>query len=360
MLELLIKNLQQRKFVKTVRKNQTAVVTIHTKQMSSGEEHEEHVEHEVDLDNGDYNPEDENLVNETETPTRHIPAKEKFLYLIERRPGVTNKHLVFLYLVITSVFLFGSFWGGSQQFVLQHYLHIPRGKEGAAVAVMQMYTEIFVLPSTMIMGSVSDAFGSRQPIYILGLTSMALGIAGCMVARTLAILTICKVFFQVGITAALAMNLASLGDYVADTDRGKATGLFGLCRGAGQLLSNFVLMKLPHWFTTIGNGYFTTTQAGIISFAITSTLAVSMTIVSATCLHHGVALAKYQKEMTVETPIQVQPLSWWKKTKNILSAFIAGAVAARNPLIFLGLLGGIVAHADAAVGSFISMWVNQD
>jgi hypothetical protein len=106
-----------------------------------------------------------------------IPRSEKFLFLVGMRPGIKSINLLMLIIFSGYFISLLSFMISVQQFVVQHYLHIPTEDQGKVIGDMAFYTEIIILCLGWIFGTLSDRIGTRKPFIIIGSTVVAVCLA---------------------------------------------------------------------------------------------------------------------------------------------------------------------------------------
>jgi MFS family permease len=280
--------------------------------------------------------------------------KNKFLFLIERKSGISNINLLSFYISIAAMVVALANVNSTTQFLLQNYIHTPKGTEGHVAGDLTFYTEIVMLVMAYIWGGVSDALGSRKPLYVIGFALMAVGIAIQPIATSFGYLLAIRCFYGIGTSAVIGIYLASIADLTTTLDRAKAIGLLGLTLSLGSIFNSFVMVKLPLWISQDGRGDITETQAGFISFAIIGLLLLFICIVLTLFMHDGESFrARHDKEEKE----QPNKLGFFR---NLIKTLVEAITAMKDPEVALSYIAGFVSRTDIATVTFNSLWMIQD
>ena len=267
-----------------------------------------------------------------------VPNKAFFTRL---EPGIRKSNLATFYFVAFVTICLASLINMLQPFMLSEFLGLPTDKHGVPTGQLAFANELVIIALVGFFGIVSDRTGRRR-IYGLGLMLMGLGFALTPLSTSIEVLIITRCVYAVGIAAATAMLAIVVADYVADEDRGKATGIMGFMNGLGAMVSAMVLMKVPSWLTQGGMEATTAgwyTYVGVAIFAVVSAFIAWSTL-------SGLRPTKKPGQEDEKVP------------------FIQGAKiglnAAKDPGIALSYAASFVARPDLAiVALFMPLWISK-
>ncbi|KAL0487608.1 5 TM domain-containing transmembrane protein [Acrasis kona] len=272
--------------------------------------------------------------------------------IIQRKKGISNINMAMYYVVVIVIISGINFLGSTGPYVLTKFAKVPKSEQGRATGDISLFTECVKIPCIWILGSFSDSIRSRKPIFLIGFTISALAISFIPMTTSFYTLLATRMSCSVGLAALLSVYLATIADYTSIKDRGKATGLVGLCLNIASLFNSFVLVNMPVWISGDGKGYLTTTQAGYVSFTIMSVYLLLVGVLSLFLLHDGEFARKEKKFNKNEIA---------KPKRNIIirtiTIFVEAITAMKDPLVALSYLAAFVSRMDANVSSFNSLWL---
>jgi MFS family permease len=286
--------------------------------------------------------------------------KDKFLFIVERRHGISNLNVLTYFLTVVVMVIGLSHISVTNQFLLQTYLKVPHGTEGRVAGDLSFYTEVVMVFMSWIWGALSDALGTRKPLFVIALAVIGVCIAIQPLANSFAILLVIRLLFGAGISAMYSVYLATVADYTVDKDRGKASGLLGLSLNSGSMIASFILVNIPLWLTTITD--LSEMQAGYIGFAFVGLLNVLMAIFTAFFLHDGeayrqVGLHEAYQEKKSSLLTEEDKKNFWRK---LLKIFIEGVTAMKDPIVILAYISAFVSRMDVSTVTFTSLWISQE
>ncbi|EFA76889.1 hypothetical protein PPL_09641 [Heterostelium album PN500] len=266
--------------------------------------------------NSSSNNHNRNIESDSIEESNTTPQHKSFLKLHRLNQGVSYKNIVGSYI---ASFL-------TQPIILTNSLNIPDDKQ-------------VVLCTSHFWGLLSDKVG-RRIVYVLSMLIMSVGLGIYPFANHIYVLMIFRAVFAVGAAAASSMLSAVLADYVLFDDRGKASGLLGLCAGGGAVLGSLVLLKIPNLIDQH------------------SSVGITMSAQLTYCLTAGLALAGaiylwFSLQRRDEAKIHQEHSSVLKIAKE-------GLIAGKNPVLSLSYLSGFLARGDSALATtFLSLWIYQ-
>jgi MFS family permease len=302
-----------------------------------------------------YQQSPESLHQASEKP---VTWRNKFLFIIERRPGISNLQVSIYFCVVTCMVIGLSYIGVTNQFLLQTYLKTPHGTEGEVIGDLTFYTEVAMLFSSWIWGAFSDTVGSRKPVFVLSFSIIAFGIALQPLCTTFTTLLIVRLVYGIGVSGVLGIYLATVADYTVDKDRGKASGIIGLCQNIGALITSFLLVKIPLWIAK--GDKLTEGQAGYIGFSIVGMIQIIAAIASAIFLYDGISAVKEDSGDSSDVTIEKKPTSkYMHYMKKFLKTFTEGITAMRDPIVVLAYIAAFVSRMDVSLITFTSLWISQ-
>ena len=252
-------------------------------------------------------------------------------------PGVRRKH--FNSLLVASFFTIGlmTLIGNMQPFLLNAVLNVPQGEQGFLSGRLATVNELVYLALVSFMGAASDKTG-RRPIYAAGFAVMAVAYTLYPLARSTGELFIYRAIFAVGVAGVSAMLAAILADYPTERSRGKLVGISFFLNGLGIALLVVGGGRLPQIVQDMGAD---AAQAGRCAYWT----------VAALCLL-PIAISLYG--FKPGAPAQLE------KREPLLSTFVIGIRAARDPRVLLAYLAAMVSRGDLAIiSTFFLLWMTQ-
>ncbi|MBK7251829.1 MAG: MFS transporter [Gammaproteobacteria bacterium] len=253
---------------------------------------------------------------------------------IELADGVTRGHArTLLFAAFTTIGLL-VFVGVATPYVLNVHLGVPLDEQGRVSGHLVMWTEITQLATFTLFGVVADRIGRRQ-VFALGYVVMALGYALYPYAGSTGELTVYRILYALGVSAATCMLATVVSDYPREQSRGRMVTLVGICNGLGIVALTVVFGRLPKWLTEAGYDAVTAGRWTLL-------------IVAAAALVSGLIVARGLKP-GLEVRREERP--------SIGHLLRAGFTAMRNPRITLAYSAAFVARGDLVIlGTFTNLW----
>eukprot|EP01113_Clastostelium_recurvatum_P046970 TRINITY_DN830_c0_g1_i1.p1 TRINITY_DN830_c0_g1~~TRINITY_DN830_c0_g1_i1.p1 ORF type:complete len:523 (-),score=125.47 TRINITY_DN830_c0_g1_i1:36-1604(-) len=252
--------------------------------------------------------------------------------------GISTPNMLTCYAGAMFSVCFFVFMNACQPFVLENFLHTPDDSRGTVSGNLAFYSELMILISSNIWGSLSDKIG-RRIVYVAGMAFAGLGFALYPFATAYWQLIIFRLVFAVGASACAAMLSAVLGDYVFVEDRGTGSGLLGLSAGFGAVLGALVFLQFPDLLHQKGLDL---ELAGKITYFTVAFVAVI----------GGVVMWVGLRKRTKATAFQAHNSMW----TIIKEGFFAG----KNPVLSLAYGSGFAARGDSSIATtFLTLWVFQ-
>lgn len=251
------------------------------------------------------------------------------------QPQVSRLNMTVYLLGAVFTMMFSTFIPQAQPFILTEILKIPADQQGQISGYLGLAHTIIGLLMTGVWGTLSDKTG-RRLVYAVGFLLMTLGIFLYPLAGTLLLLFVFRAVFSAGVNACNTMSNTLLGDYVNNSDRGKAYGFVAFGGGVGALVTVFLLLRLPSMF-----------QSGGVEMAIAGRYA--FWIVAALCF---VAMAMVFFGLMGRSRHQQE------EKRSGMEIARAALRTARKPGILLAYGANFVASgAVSAMGTFFSLWL---
>jgi MFS family permease len=253
-------------------------------------------------------------------------------------PGYLPSHAVaYLYAAFVTIGLF-AFVSYIQPYLLTVNLGLAAHLQGRTISALNVANELFALCLVAPFGALADKIG-RRPVYAFGFLWLAAGFLLYPMARTVAQLTGCALFFSVGVAAIGTMLGTVLADTPAEESRGRLVGLTGFFQGLGAALMVLALGSLPKQLAEAG---FDALTAG----RITLWLAAALCLLSSAVVFAGL------KRGTPSAHAPAMPL------KRILEDGLAAARG--NPRIWFAYLLQFGSFGDRVVlGTFLTLRLQQ-
>lgn len=253
-------------------------------------------------------------------------------------PGYRPHHaLTYLYAAFFTVGVF-AFTSYFHPYLLNVNLGLPADLQGRTQSGINVANELLALALVAPIGALADKVG-RRPVYACGFLWLAVGYLLFPLARSVAELLACSLFFSVGVAAVGTMLGTVLADTPNDARRGTFVGIAGFFQGLGAALLVLVLGKLPQRLAERG---VEPLAAGRITLAVASGLCVLAAVVVLAGLKRG-------------TPSEVAPAL---PLRRIVSDGWAAARANRR--IWFAYLLQFGSFGDRVVlGTFFSLRLQQ-
>ncbi|KAF0975533.1 hypothetical protein FDP41_005527 [Naegleria fowleri] len=303
---------------------------------------------------------------------------DRYLGIIELKKGVTWVNITCYYaLVIVLIGIF-VFINSMASYVFEAYLrgHVNRKDQGKLAGDLSFYNEICIIVFGIFWGILTDLLKGRKFVYMVGFLLMALGLFLYTFALTPGQLILYRVIFAIGAASTSSMLTAILGDYVRNKDRGKASGLLGLCSGLGAVLSALVYLKIPQWIQS-ANPSIPSGQAGFIAFVIMSFFCVA-SMCAIMMFYKGKIFpicenyfakkktkniddieSSSDEESDNESSSDNIMVRYLKRIRDVMVQGLFQAPAKR-PSLILAYASSFVARGDATlITTFITLWVSQ-
>ncbi|KAG2381904.1 hypothetical protein C9374_005696 [Naegleria lovaniensis] len=303
---------------------------------------------------------------------------DRYLGIIELKKGVTWVNITCYYaltIVLIGIFVFIN---AMASYVFEAYLrgHVRRQDQGKLAGDLSFYNEICIIVFGMFWGILTDLLKGRKFVYMVGFLLMALGLFLYTFALTPGQLILYRIIFAIGAASTSSMLTAILGDYVKNKDRGKASGLLGLCSGLGAVLSALVYLKIPQWIQS-ANPSIPSGQAGFISFIVMSLFCV-VAMCALMIFYKGKIFpicenyfakkktknidgieSSSDEESDSDEPSDNVFVRYLKRIRDVLIQGLFKAPAKR-PSLILAYASSFVARGDATlITTFITLWVSQ-
>jgi MFS family permease len=274
------------------------------------------------------------VVNHPPGPT--LPARR--FGRITLAPGFRPSHVVtYLYAAFITIGLF-AFVSYMQPYLLTVNLALPPNLQGRTISALNFANELLALCLVAPFGALADKIG-RRPVYAFGFLWLGAGFLLYPMARTVAQLAGCALFFSVGVAAIGTMLGTVLADSPADESRGRLVGLTGFCQGLGAAVLVLLLGGFPKYLAETGVDALTAGR-------ITLWLAAALCAVSSVLVYLGL------KRGTPSERAPALPLH------RILADGLAAA--RRNPRIWFAYLLQFGSFGDRVVlGTFLSLRLQQ-
>eukprot|EP01129_Flabellula_baltica_P006865 TRINITY_DN2628_c0_g1_i2.p1 TRINITY_DN2628_c0_g1~~TRINITY_DN2628_c0_g1_i2.p1 ORF type:complete len:384 (-),score=57.76 TRINITY_DN2628_c0_g1_i2:39-1190(-) len=213
-------------------------------------------------------------------------------------------------------------------------LNVSKEEEGNYIGNIVVFAETTSVIISFFWGTLSDKIG-RKVVYILSFLIMSVSIAAMPYVQSIEIFILIRVVFAIGVSAASGCITSLLADYPAPEGRGRAGGIIGLTSGLGALLSLFIFLRIPLWFSHIESRI---TRGMIMFFTMAGFLFLSQIV-----LGFGLSKKRSTKESAKFTVIMKE-----------------GAKSILQPKILLSYLGSFAARGDSIIiTTFIVLWVQQ-
>lgn len=259
-------------------------------------------------------------------------------------PGVSYLNAyTLLFAAFVSIGL-NSFLNAFQPYILTEHLGIPAGTEfepgeqGRVTSVLGIIQEIMMISLLGPIGALADKIG-RRPIYVAGFCLIATGYVLYPTATSLPVLYAYRFIYASGAACIVAMLATVIADYPQNASRGKMIGACGFLQGLGVVISIFILMRLPAWYSglTGADGVW----AGRYSLWTVALICLIAAVVLRVGLKGGVPKADSKRD-------------------NFFSLLKTGFRAARNPRIALSYGAAMISRGDLVlVSTFFALWLTQ-
>jgi MFS family permease len=252
-------------------------------------------------------------------------------------PGVKRRH--FFSLLGASYFTIGlmTLVGNLQPYLFNAVLNVPGERQGTLSGNLAFYNELVFISLVSFLGAASDKLG-RRPIYAFGFLVMAVAYTLYPLARDPGELLLYRLIFAVGAASVSAMLAAIIADYPLERSRGKLVGICFFLNGIG--VASLVVLggKLPQIVQSLGAD---PVQAGRCAYWAVAAMCFVPLVIVAFGLKPG-------------APAQLG------KREPLLTTFLVGVRAARDPRVLLAYLSAMVSRGDLAIiSTFFLLWMTQ-
>lgn len=253
---------------------------------------------------------------------------------IELAEGVTRGHARALLFAAFSTIGLLVFVGVATPYVLNVHLGIPLDEQGRVSGRLVMWTEITQLATFTLFGVIADRIGRRQ-VFALGYLVMALGYALYPYAESTGELTIYRILYALGVSAATCMLATVVSDYPREQSRGRMVALVGICNGLGIVTLTLIFGRLPKWLTEAG---YDAVTAGRYTHLVVAAVAATSALIVALGLKPGLEV-RHEERPAIGHLLR------------------AGFAAMRSPRIALAYCAAFVARGDLVIlGTFTNLW----
>lgn len=297
----------------------------------------------------------------------------------------------------------------SQAFILTNVIGVNANKLGDATGSLALYDELVSLAAVLVWGVLSDKIG-RRIVYTLGFLIIGVATIVFPLADNLyPQLLLARLLFAIGAASTSSMLTAVLADFALDANRGFISGAVGLASGLGALIALFVFLPLP---VSLEPRLGSPVAATRVSYAIVGGISIlfcvplwfflrtrtstgdsssldeesqgsdateTKEVVKAESADKeesngdigdevdrenntksAIVLQTAQTDVTVEGSEAQQDEGGTVLKKGYLTLAKEGVLAAKNPIVALGYIGGFVARADSiSLTLFITLYVNR-
>ena len=269
-------------------------------------------------------------------PGPNFPARR--FGRISLAAGYGPSHVAtYLYAAFITIGLF-AFVSYIQPYLLTVNLGLAPNLQGRTVSALNFGNELLAMCLVAPFGALADKIG-RRSVYAFGFLWLAAGFLLYPMARTVAQLAGCALFFSVGVAAIGTMLGTVLADTPAENSRGRLVGLTGFCQGLGAAALVLLLGRLPKLLADSGMGAL---EAGRITMWLAALLCALSSLVVFVGLKRG-------------TPSERAPVL-------PLHEIVADGLAAarRNPRLWFACLLQFGSFGDRVVlGTFLSLRLQQ-
>jgi len=224
-----------------------------------------------------------------------------------------------------------------QGYVFAEHLNIPREQQGSIAGTLTFLSEVVSILLVAPFGVLSDRIG-RRPIMVFGIAAIAIGYGLFPFATSVAELTVYRLIFSVGTTAAATMMGTIVNDYPQETSRGKMIGVNSVMTSFGTVFMAGVLAQIPALLR--GQGV-DAVVAGQVMFLIAAGI----------CFFTAFALRFGLKSGTPVSLADRLPYG---------TLIRRGLLSAKNPRIALSFAVSFTGRSDHVIKAvFLSLWIIQ-
>ncbi|WND03527.1 MFS transporter [Temperatibacter marinus] len=249
--------------------------------------------------------------------------------------NVSKGNVIALLALSFSTIMLATFIPAVQPYLLDEVLNIPKNDQGAVSGQLLFWGEIVIILTAGFWGALSDKVG-RKKVTVVSFILIWLSMVIFAFTKDYWVALLGRLIAAAGLSAASAMIITLMADYIRDDSRGKATGFVGFMNGLGASMAVTVLVKMPQIYE--GKGMIAT-EASLSTYMTMAAIVLVLVFLLGFTVKSGVIKSHDHEEVTS------------------LSQVVVGMKAAKAPGIALAYAASFVARGNlAVVGTFYPLW----